>query len=47
MGFPTVYETTILNKHQVLVIFGPKTKFWVGQEVQGAGKKIFNFKTLS
>ena len=35
MGFPTVYETTILSK------------FWANQEVEGAGKKNVGFKTLS
>ena len=44
MGFPTVYETTILSKHPVFVIFGPKTKFWAGQEVKGAGKKMLVLK---
>ena len=46
MGFPTVYDTTILNEHPLLVHFGLRTNFWAGEEVGGKGQKFFGLKTL-
>ena len=40
MDFPVVYDTTILNEHPLLVIFGTRTNFWSGQEVGRADQKI-------
>ena len=41
MGFPTIYDTTILNEHLILVILGPGTSFWVKQEMGRAGSTYF------
>ena len=44
MGFPTVYDTTILNEHPFLVTFGPETNFWMGHEVGRVGQNCFVYK---
>ena len=40
MDFPVVYDTTILNDHPILVIFGTGTNFRSGQEVGRADRKV-------
>ena len=33
MGFPTVYDMTLTNELQLLIILEPRTDIWVGQVV--------------
>ena len=46
MGFPTVYDMTILNEHPFLLIFGPEINFWVEEEVGGLDLFFFFFELL-
>lgn len=36
----------MLNEHLYVVILEPDANFWAGQEVSGAGKKMFGLKNL-
>ena len=42
MGFPMVYDMTILNEES-LVILGPRADIWEGLEVGWAGLFFFYF----
>ena len=42
MGFPMVFDMTILNE-QSLVILGPRADIWEGLEVGWAGLFFFTF----
>lgn len=44
MGFPTVYETTVIYKYQVLVISEPRTNSGAGQEVGRVGQHFLVLK---
>ena len=43
MGFPTLYEATIINKYPVYVIPELRTNCWAGQE---AGRVVQHFLVL-
>ena len=38
-----VYDTTIIIEHPFLVISGPMTTFWAGQEVSEASQPFLTF----
>lgn len=40
MGFPIVYNKTILKEHPFLAIFGLGSNFWVEQKVGGPVKTV-------
>lgn len=41
MGFPTVYDMTLTNELQLLIILEPRTDIWVGQVVDGSRQILF------